>query len=196
MQNPQYSQNPEHPEVSGTQPQDSRVQTPQNPPEPRTETPQNPPDPRMERAQFLNSRNHYAVHNHIFVSGIGEDWCEGYLDVEEDVTNVYGMPHGGTYFSLADVLAGMVLRANGYNFVTQSASCHYMRSTKEKRMYARAEIMKRGRNANITHRPRNQTQADYRRATGFEALMGYLYLTGRIDRCIELLTIAIKSNEK
>ena len=145
MQNPQYSQNPEHPEASGTQPQDSRVQTPQNPPEHSTATPQNPPDPRMERAQFLNSRNHYAVHNHIFVSGIGEDWCEGYLDVEEDVTNVYGMPHGGTYFSLADVLAGMVLRANGYNFVTQSASCHYMRSTKEKRMYARAEIMKRGR---------------------------------------------------
>ena len=132
MQKPQEAQNP-------------CVQNLQNMPDPRTETPQNPPDPRMERAQFLNSRNHYAVHNHIFVSGIGEDWCEGYLDVEEDVTNVYGMPHGGTYFSLADVLAGMVLRANGYNFVTQSASCHYMRSTKEKRMYARAEIMKRGR---------------------------------------------------
>ena len=145
MQNPQYSQNPEHPEASGTQPSDSCAQTPQNPPEHSTATPQNPPDPRMERALFLNSHNHYAVHNHIFVSGIGEDWCEGYLDVEEDVTNVYGMPHGGTYFSLADVLAGMVLRANGHNFVTQSASCHYMRSTKEKRMYARAEIMKRGR---------------------------------------------------
>ena len=120
------------------------MQKPQETQAPRTENSQ-PPDPRMERALYLNSRNHYAVHNHIFVSGIGEDWCEGYLDVEEDVTNVYGMPHGGTYFSLADVLAGMVLRANGYNFVTQSASCHYMRSTKEKRMYARAEIMKRGR---------------------------------------------------
>ena len=134
MQNPQYPQYPEQTEASGTQPQD-----------PRMENPRNMQDPRMERAMFLNSRNHYAVHNHIFVSGIGEDWCEGYLDVEEDVTNVYGMPHGGTYFSLADVLAGMVLRANGHNFVTQSASCHYMRSTKEKRMYARAEIMKRGR---------------------------------------------------
>ena len=134
MQNPQNPQYPEQPETSGTQPQDSRM-----------ENPREMQDPRMERALFLNSRNHYAVHNHIFVSGIGEDWCEGYLDVEEDVTNVYGMPHGGTYFSLADVLAGMVLRANGHNFVTQSASCHYMRSTKEKRMYARAEIMKRGR---------------------------------------------------
>ena len=49
-----------------------------------------------------------------------------------------------------------------------------------------AEIMKRGRNANITHRPRNQTQADYRRATGFEALMGYLYLTGKTERIDEL----------
>ncbi|MBQ7536473.1 MAG: PaaI family thioesterase [Stomatobaculum sp.] len=99
----------------------------------------------FERAQYLLNHNPYAVHNHIFVSAIGEDWCEGYLDVEDDVTNVYGMPHGGTYFSLADVLAGMVLRANGHHFVTQSASGHFIRSTKEKRIFARAELLKRGR---------------------------------------------------
>ena len=48
------------------------------------------------------------------------------------------------------------------------------------------EILTRGRNAKLTHRPRNQTQADYRRATGFEALMGYLYLTGDEKRAEEL----------
>ena len=52
-----------------------------------------------------------------------------------------------------------------------------------------AEIMKRGRNANITHRPRNQTQADYRRATGFEALMGYLYLSGQMRRAQTLFQL-------
>ena len=47
-------------------------------------------------------------------------------------------------------------------------------------------ILVRGRNAKLTHRPKNQTQSDYRRATGFEALMGYLYLSGRSDRAEEL----------
>lgn len=48
------------------------------------------------------------------------------------------------------------------------------------------EILMRGRNAKLTHRPKNQTQADYRRATGFEALMGYLYLKGDVKRAREL----------
>ena len=48
------------------------------------------------------------------------------------------------------------------------------------------EILLRGRNAKLTHRPKNQTQSDYRRATGFEALMGYLYLTGDAERAREL----------
>ena len=57
-----------------------------------------------------------------------------------------------------------------------------------------AEIMRRGRNAGITHRPKNQTQSDYRRATGFEALMGYLYLckkTERIDELFEKAYISV-----
>ena len=52
------------------------------------------------------------------------------------------------------------------------------------------EILKRGRNAKLTHRPKNQTQSDYRRATGFEALMGYLYLTGNVKRAEELFNLA------
>ena len=99
----------------------------------------------LERARYLLEHNPYAVHNHMGVTGIGETWCEGYLDIEDDVTNVYGMPHGGTYVSLSDVLAGMVLRANGHQFVTQSVAGHFIRTTKEKRMYARAELLKKGR---------------------------------------------------
>jgi diaminohydroxyphosphoribosylaminopyrimidine deaminase/5-amino-6-(5-phosphoribosylamino)uracil reductase len=33
---------------------------------------------------------------------------------------------------------------------------------------------------------KHATMSDYRRATGFEALMGYLYLTGRTERILEL----------
>ena len=43
-------------------------------------------------------------------------------------------------------------------------------------------VYRRGRNAKSYTTAKNASVADYRRATGFEALMGYLYLTGQIDR--------------
>ena len=39
---------------------------------------------------------------------------------------------------------------------------------------------------------KNASVADYRRATGFEALMGYLYLTGQIDRMLQLIKDGIR----
>lgn len=49
------------------------------------------------------------------------------------------------------------------------------------------DILKRGRNAHTQHIPKNATSADYHSATALEALLGYLYLAGRIDRIRELL---------
>lgn len=48
------------------------------------------------------------------------------------------------------------------------------------------EIFKRGRNATGNNVPRSSNPKDYRRATGFEALFGYLYLIGENDRINEL----------
>ena len=44
------------------------------------------------------------------------------------------------------------------------------------------EIFKRGRNAHSASVPKNADVTEYRAATGFEALLGYLYLTGQADR--------------
>ena len=46
---------------------------------------------------------------------------------------------------------------------------------------------RRGRNAKSFTMPKHATMKDYRMATGFEALMGYLYLTEQFDRMAELL---------
>lgn len=51
------------------------------------------------------------------------------------------------------------------------------------------EIYKRGRNAHTNHVPKNSSVADYHAATGFEALFGYVYLTGKIDRLRELFNM-------
>ena len=48
-------------------------------------------------------------------------------------------------------------------------------------------VYRRGRNAKSATMAKNATMSDYRRATGFEALMGYLYLKNDFDRMIELV---------
>lgn len=48
------------------------------------------------------------------------------------------------------------------------------------------EILRRGRNAHSNHVPKNSDPADYHAATAFEALFGYLYLSGNLQRLREL----------
>lgn len=57
-------------------------------------------------------------------------------------------------------------------------------------------VFKRGRNAKATTMAKNATMSDYRRATGFEALMGYLYLTEQWERMLELMKIGIREVEQ
>ena len=47
-------------------------------------------------------------------------------------------------------------------------------------------FVRRGRNARINSSPKNVDLRDYKYATGFECLMGYLYLSGKDERLIEL----------
>ena len=49
------------------------------------------------------------------------------------------------------------------------------------------DVYRRGRNAKSPTMAKNATMSDYRRATGFEALMGYLYLKDEFDRIVELV---------
>ena len=48
------------------------------------------------------------------------------------------------------------------------------------------EIYRRGRNAKSQTMAKNATMADYRMATGLEALIGYLYLTDQLARAVAL----------
>ncbi len=54
------------------------------------------------------------------------------------------------------------------------------------------EVYRRGRNAKSYTTAKNATIADYRKATGLEALVGYLYLTHRMDRVLELVRLGLE----
>ena len=48
-------------------------------------------------------------------------------------------------------------------------------------------IVKRGRNTKTSYVPKNAKIADYKYATGFESLLGFLYLNKRTQRLLEIL---------
>ncbi len=56
-------------------------------------------------------------------------------------------------------------------------------------------VFKRGRNAKAVTRAKNASMSEYRRATGFEALMGYLYLKGDVERMIKLISLGVQKAE-
>ncbi len=50
-------------------------------------------------------------------------------------------------------------------------------------------IYKRGRNTKKSTKAKNASAVEYSRSTGFEAIIGYLYLIGNYDRIEELLNL-------
>ena len=87
------------------------------------------------------------------------------------------------------------------NKLHQKASS-YVKAEAQKEMFFAIEkelteeelgIYKRGRNAKSFTSAKNASIGDYRIATGFEALIGYLYLLGKMERILELVKIGIES---
>lgn len=58
------------------------------------------------------------------------------------------------------------------------------------------KVVKRGRNAKVTSSPKNADLMDYRYATGFEALFGYLFLNNETDRLLSLFNMIIEIIDK
>jgi ribonuclease-3 family protein len=54
------------------------------------------------------------------------------------------------------------------------------------------DIVRRGRNAKPSTMPKNADIIEYKYATGFEALLGYLYLNQKYDRMMQIIRLSIK----
>ena len=52
-------------------------------------------------------------------------------------------------------------------------------------------VFKRGRNSSPHTMAKNASMSDYKYATGFEALIGFLYLDNRCDRALELVKLGV-----
>lgn len=84
------------------------------------------------------------------------------------------------------------LHKKASNLVKAPAQKASFQKIKEELTEEEMSIFKRGRNAKSFTSAKNATIGEYRIATGFEALMGYLYLDNRMDRMIELVKKGIE----
>ncbi|MDD3141630.1 MAG: ribonuclease III domain-containing protein [Lachnospiraceae bacterium] len=82
------------------------------------------------------------------------------------------------------------------SFVQASTQSLMMRALQAELSEVELRIYKRGRNAKSVSPAKNQSITDYRRATGFEALMGYLYLKKEWKRMIDLIKLGLDSLEQ
>lgn len=82
------------------------------------------------------------------------------------------------------------------SLVQASAQSMMMRAMQEELTDEERAVYKRGRNAKSVSPAKNQSITDYRRATGFEALLGYLYLKEDWKRMLDLVKIGLDSLEK
>ncbi len=57
-------------------------------------------------------------------------------------------------------------------------------------------VFKRGRNAHSGHTPKNKSEAQYHKSTGFEALIGYLYLKKDFERLNVIFSVISEQGEK
>ena len=68
-----------------------------------------------------------------------------------------------------------------------------MRTLQEQLTEEEHAVYKRGRNAKSVSPAKNQSVTDYRSATGFEALLGYLYLKKEWQRILDLVKMGLDS---
>lgn len=80
-----------------------------------------------------------------------------------------------------------ILHKRSSSLVNAGAQAEILNAILEELSEEELTIYRRGRNAKSHTSAKNASIHDYRVATGFEALMGWLYLNGKTERCVELV---------
>ncbi len=85
------------------------------------------------------------------------------------------------------------LHIKAINYVKAKSQAEMLNNIIDKLNEDEQDIVRRGRNAENHHLPKNANVHEYMYSTAFESLIGYLYLTKKIDRVKEIIEIAIKT---
>jgi len=81
-------------------------------------------------------------------------------------------------------------------FVSARAQSAIIENISEFLTEQETEIYKRGRNAKVHTMAKNMSVEEYKKSTGFEALVGYLFITGQLARLKEIFSLTVDVVEK
>ena len=88
------------------------------------------------------------------------------------------------------------LNKEALRFVKASSQAEAMKNILDVLTEEETNVFHRGRNMGHSNTPKSATVAEYRSATGMEALFGWLWLAKRQERINELFRIAYKLDEE
>jgi len=88
------------------------------------------------------------------------------------------------------------MHVRAISYVKASAQSRIISSLHDRLTEEEKEVFRRGRNAKSATVPKHADVLDYRRATAFEAVLGYLYLLGMHERLDEILNMAAEIIEQ
>lgn len=89
--------------------------------------------------------NAFMRHNGICVEEFDSEHAVVTADVHDFLLNPYGLVHGGVYYTMMDIAAGVAARHNGSRYVTLDSSNHFYKSATGGRLIARSHVIHRGR---------------------------------------------------
>ncbi|XCP84318.1 ribonuclease III domain-containing protein [Roseburia hominis] len=140
--------------------------------------------------------------------GFDIPYMREFLDMEEvDIQNYSPLAFAYIGDSVFDLLIRTLVVSRGNkqvkklhqetsSIVQASSQSEMMRVLQPLLTEEEHAVYKRGRNAKSVSPAKHQTLTDYRRATGFEALIGWLYLKNDWERILELVAIGLKHLEE
>ena len=80
-----------------------------------------------------------------------------------------------------------LLHKKSIKYVSAKAQCEILKRIETELTEEELDVVRRGRNSNPHSTAKNADAVEYKYATGFEALIGYLYLTKQEERLEEIL---------
>lgn len=100
---------------------------------------------------MYQKNNPFMAYNHIELCQVSSKLSIVKVCLVPESKNLYGHVHGGLLYAMADCVAGVTARADGDEFVTQSAHINFLRNVQDGTIYAKAETVKRGRHMAVFH---------------------------------------------
>lgn len=98
-----------------------------------------------------------------------------------------------THFCKASSARSRKLHKQSTDFVKASAQSSALDDIYDSLTESELAVAKRARNTKVNTMSKHAKMIEYKKSTAFEALLGYLYLSGKRDRLNELLNLAVKN---